>query len=484
VSKAVGWAERELLTAGLGDERLDKRAAKLLTSLGNRPNVSIPAACGGHAETQAAYRFFDNRKVTFQKVLAPHLQRTQERMAAQDLVLLVQDTTELDLSRPTRPVKGAGPLDGSRRGLLLHEQHAFTAGGTPLGTVDAQILCRQMLHRDAAEREPSVSHRKWCRQTPLEQKESVRWIQGLRRARQVAAQLPGTRCISVADSEADLYEWFAEPRAEADQTPALDWIVRACHDRLLEDQQHQHVQQAALATPVLYRTKLKVRARRTRMATRKNLKRKRQTSRRARTARVQVRAATLTLRPPWREGGVKLPAVTVNVVLVSETRPPKGEPPVQWLLITTLPVASVEQVRSIVKYYCVRWNIELLFRTLKGGCRIEQRRLETTDRMLPCLALYLIVAWRTQWVCRLSREHPDADCQVLLAPSEWKSVWKATQGKLPKQPPKLSLMVRLSAALGGYIAGPGREPGVQTVWIGLQRMRDLAWAWDAFGPGS
>src|SRR5438067_13276424 len=105
------WAVQEMATADFGDERLDDRVAVLLSDLGSKPNLSIPAACCGRAEMKAAYRFFDNDKVTFLKVLEPHIIQTKERMAEHNLVLLVQDTTEIDLTRPELEVKGVGELD-------------------------------------------------------------------------------------------------------------------------------------------------------------------------------------------------------------------------------------------------------------------------------------------------------------------------------------------------------------------------------------
>jgi hypothetical protein len=120
------WAQEEVGAVDLGDQRLDARAAVLLSALGNRPNLSIPAACAGRAEMQAACRFFDNQKVTFDKILAPHVERTLQRISEQEVVLLVQDSSELELMRPQRQVQGVGELDGSRRGLLLHAMHAYT----------------------------------------------------------------------------------------------------------------------------------------------------------------------------------------------------------------------------------------------------------------------------------------------------------------------------------------------------------------------
>lgn len=465
------WAKEELETADFGDERLDARAEMLLSALGSRPNLSIPAACGGRAEMKAAYRFFDNHKVTFAKVIEPHVIRTKERMAEHQIVLLVQDTTETDLTRPEQPVKGAGALDGPRQGFLLHEMQAFTCDGIPLGTVWAEVLNRT----EGVSHAPAAEKRQKRKYTPIEEKESLRWLSGLREARNVAQQLPETQCVCVGDSEADIYELFAEARGE----PPVHWLIRACQDRAVETGSSKCLRDQMLETPLLYQVDLRIRGRRAKTAAED---RSRRQNRESRQAHVEARAATVTLRPPWRPDR-KLPPVTVNVVLVREPNPPPGEPPVEWMLVTTLSIDTPEQVRTVVEYYCVRWCIELLFRTLKSGCRIEHRRFEDIDRVLPCVALYLIVAWRTLFVCRMGRSCPDMDCQALFEPSEWKAVWMAVQHKKPpKQAPRLNEMVHLIASLGGYVERPDSEPGTQTLWIGLQRMYDLAWAWDSFGP--
>ena len=137
------WVVEEMKSTDLKDKRLNERLEAVLTALGERPTASIPAACGGHAETAAAYRLFDNEKVTFERVLASHCQRTRERITAQPVVLLIQDTTELDFTRPEQTMEGAGFLDGSaRRGAFLHPLIAFTSDGTPLGTCWAKAWTR------------------------------------------------------------------------------------------------------------------------------------------------------------------------------------------------------------------------------------------------------------------------------------------------------------------------------------------------------
>jgi hypothetical protein len=476
------WARDETASIDLDDERLNERTAILLSSLGNRPNLSIPSACGGRAEMVAAYRYFDNDKVTLTRLITPHARRTRQRMAGHPVVLLVDDSSEIELTRPEQQVKGAGELDGARRGVLLHVMHAFTPDGTPLGTVSAQYLNRAegVSHASKAQKD------RRRKQKPIEQKESMRWLTDLRRARELAGELPQTQCIYVADSEAEIHELFAEPRGsgEAKDAGRLNWLIRACHDRALQGQQPDEprcLRDRVLATSVLYELELRIRGRQAKTAVEDRARRQ---TRQSRDAKVQVRAATVTLRPPWRVDR-KLPPVTVNVVLVGEPNPPAGEPAVEWILVTTLPIDQIDQVRQVVEYYCVRWNIEILFRTLKSGCRIEQRRFEHVDRIIRCMGLYLIVAWRTLMVCRLGRECPDADCETIFEPSEWKAVWTAVHRKKPpKKMPRMKQMVHLVARLGGYVERRNSEPGPQTVWIGLQRMYDLAWAWDAFGPAT
>lgn len=475
----AAWVVDEMRSADLKDKRLNERLETLLSALGERPTASIPAACGGFNETIAAYRFFDNPKVTAEAILAPHAERTLMRMAEQEVVLLVQDTTDLDFTRPQQQMQGAGSLGSAARwGAFLHPLVAFTVDGTPLGTCWAQFWTREPPAEET--RRQKEQRRK---ATPLEQKESQRWIAGLQQARQVAQQLPSVQCICLADSEGDIYEWFAEPRGAR----PVEWLVRACQNRALlasagEADPAASMREAVAAQPVLFTKEVLVRGRVAKMGC---IDRKRESSRSQRRAQFEVRAACVTLRPPQRPGGEKLPAVSVNLVQARESHPPAGEEPVEWLLVTTLPINTPEQVRQILDYYTVRFLIELLFRVLKSGCRVEERRFEHIERMLPCAALYLIVAWRTLMLCRLARSCPEINCEVLFDPAEWQAVWMVVHRQPPpSSPPTLGAILPLIAQLGGYIARRRDPPGPQTVWLGLQRTHDLAVAWNTFGPGA
>lgn len=480
---ASNWARQELDSVDLEDKRLNERLMRVVSDLGRRPTASIPEACGGHAEMTAAYRLFDNPKVTFAKILDPHLECTRQRIAAHSVALLIQDTTELDLTRPASRVTGAGPMDGSaRRGVFLHVLHAFTDEGTALGSAWVEAWSR-----DDEPELTAAQKRDRRRSAPIEHKESHRWLDGLRQARAIAGNAPGTTCVCIADSEADVYEVFAEPR-ETSTGGRVEWLIRACQDRGLATKANDeptHLREAAAATPALFTQGMPVRGR---SPTIPGDDRSRRQARLDRTADVTVRATTVILRPPNRPAGqAPLPPVSVHVVLVREEAPPAGEEPIEWLLVTTLPIGDAEAVRTVIARYRVRWMIEIFFRTLKSGCRVEERRFEHVDRLMPCVAVYLIIAWRTLLICWLGRGRPELSCEVLFEPEEWKSVYVVTRREAPPaQAPGLGEMVRLVAQLGGYVNRANRKdpPGVQTVWLGLQRMHDMAWAWTTFGPGA
>ncbi len=285
------WVTDEMKSVNLKDQRLNRRLLQILSQLSARPTASIPAACGGHAELTATYRFFDNDKVSFNQILHPHVECTRTRIAAQPVAVLVPDTTELNLTRPEQQVRGAGSLDGnSRRGVLLHLMHAFTPDGTPLGTVQGIPWTRD------DDKPVNASLTRGQRAAiPIEQKESYRWLLAMRQAREEALRCPDTRIISVADSESDIYEVIAEGM---ESPGTFDWVIRCCQNRALVDDLEDsagmdYLRQEVLATPVLYQKTISVRGRTAKVACEV---RGRRQPRKSREAEVEVRATQVTLR--------------------------------------------------------------------------------------------------------------------------------------------------------------------------------------------
>jgi hypothetical protein len=393
----------------------------------------------------------------------------------------VPDTTEIDLSRPEQQVRGAGPLDaGPRRGVFLHLMHAFTPDGTPLGTAQAIPWARD---HDAPKNATKTRGERAAE--PIQEKESFRWLLSMGRAREEAGHCPGTQLVFVADSESDIYEVID---AGMEEPRTADWIVRSCQDRALVDDLREdqagleYLREELVAAPVLERRTITVRGRSPKLACDD---RNRRQPRKSREAAVEVRAIQVTLRAPVRKAG-QLADVTVNAVLVTEANPPEDDVPVEWLLLTSLAIDTVDQVRLVVQYYSTRWMVEVFFRVLKSGCRVEDRRFEAMDRLLPCLAVYLIVAWRVLYLCRLGRSCPEISCEAVFEPAEWQSLYVVVKREPPpKVAPKLQEMIRLVAQLGGYVNRKrDDEPGPQTLWLGLQRLHDITLCWQTFGPGT
>lgn len=134
-----------------------------------------------------------------------------------------------------------------------------------------------------------------------------------------------------------------------------------------------------------------------------------------------------------------------------------------------------------MQWYLCRWQIEVYFRVLKSGCRIEQLQLQTRERLEAALALYLIVAWRVLYLMMVGRNSPELPCDVVFTTEEWEAVYLVTQRKKPpRQPPSLGEILVLVARLGGFLARKGDgPPGPKSIWIGLQRVRDFVAALEA-----
>jgi hypothetical protein len=448
----VDWAEEEFFDAKLGDERRVKRLITIVRDFYARPQGNIPQACGSRAKTKAAYRFFDDKNNTMEKIHKPHYEATLNRIKSEKVVLAVQDTTTLNYS--THPATTDLGLIGSKQegliGLMVHDTMSFNVEGTPLGIMDVQCWAR----------DPADFGKKHLRhQYSIEQKESNKWIKSFNAV--VAAQMrcPGTTLVSVGDREADIYELFHLALSDPEY-PKL--LVRAEHNRLLADGQgklYEHISSQELAGIQKIRVPRK----------------KRQP---ARDAELEIRFAEVKLRPP--HGKKELGELRIFAIIAEETNVPSGVEGLKWILLTTCEVRTFEQAVEKLQWYCIRWGIEIYHRTLKSGCKIEIRQLGSADRIDSCLAVDMVVAWRIYHLTKLGREVPDAPCTVFFEDAEWKALvaYKTKNPVPPEDPPTLRETIHMAASLGGFL---GRkcdgEPGTQTLWLGLQRLDDITEMW-------
>ena len=449
------WAEQEFGGAVLGDERLERRLLTLARDFYARPQASMPVACQSRSKTKAAYRFFDHPETQMDVLLKPHCEATQQRIAAEKVVLAVQDTTSLNYS-PHPATENLGPIASQKEGiigLLVHSTMSFNLEGTPLGLLDVQCWAR-----DAA----AFGKKHERKRRPIEEKESSKWLTSFRQVAEVQRRCPGTRLVSVGDRESDIYELFHE----ALKDPQGPWLlIRAEYDRRLAEGQQQLVRWVE-QQPVAGIQEIQV---------------PRHGKQAARVARLEVRFARVSLQPP--KSKKSLGALTLWAVKSQEVEAPPGIAPLRWMLLTTCPVESFEAACEKLHWYTLRWGIEVFHRTLKSGCQIEQRQLGAADRIEACLAIDLVVAWRIFHLAKLGREIPDVPCTVYFEDAQWKAlVAYITRNPVPPaQPPSLREAMRMVATIGGFLGRKSDgEPGTKSLWLGLQYLDTMTAMWKIF----
>ncbi len=437
------WTEEEFGQVDLGDKRLNKRLLRIAEDFYANPLASIPQACGSRSAAKAAYRFFQHPAVKLEETLSGHYQATAKRVQEhKGVILAVQDTTSLNYATHPSTV-GLGPIDArGTQGILVHDTMAFTEEGVPLGLIDVRHWVRQeKKNRTVAE--------------------SVKWLESFNATQQLSRQCPGTLIVSIGDREADFFDLFA-----AVQPGGAQLLVRATHCRGLADSEANiwtHMQRCPA------RGTLEVHV----------PPRKKQP---ARVAGLSVSFDQVTLQPP--QGRKDLSPLTMWAVLARETDPPGYAEPLEWLLLTSVAVENFTDACQRIEWYTRRWGIEVFHRTLKSGCKVEDRQLETVDRITACLSIDMVIAWRVYYLTMLGRQTPDVPCSVFFEEAEWKALTAhaARQPAPAPEPPTLYEAIVMVARLGGYIRQSRKEPpGTETIWRGLVALGWITDAWRAFG---
>jgi hypothetical protein len=450
------WARHEFAHAPL-EPRLVKRLTSIATDFAQHPTAPIPQACGSWNKAKAAYRFFDNDAVEPEAILVSHVQATIQRLQTHPVALCAQDTTALNYSTH-RKTQGLGPISNNRDktiGLLLHATLALSPTGQPLGLLHARQWTRRTFGRSSQERN----------RTPRAAKESQKWMDSFHACQQAAAQCPGTLLVNVADREGDLYDLFAAALAPTDGPPVAV-LVRAQHNRQVAHPQKYLWDYLGVQ----------------RVCARMTVSVPRQNGQPGRLATLSIRFAPVTLRAPClKEDQAPL---SLWAVEAREMRPPKGAKAICWRLLTTLPVETVAAALEKVRWYAQRWQIEIIHKVLKSGCKVEQRQLETAARLQRVVIVDLIVAWRVLALCKAGRETPEGLASDWLSDAEWRALWcyMNQTTRCPRHPPSLRQAVRWIAQLGGFLGRRSDgEPGPIVLWRGLQQLRAIIAAWKRFG---
>ncbi len=446
---------QELEGVELGDGRRTKRAKLVGERLAENPEASLPAAMGDRAAVEGLYRHLAGEEVTLAALLEPHLAKTAQRISEQETVYAVADTTEF-VFRGEAEREGLGTVNGSDQGFLAHLTLAVAPDRTPLGVLGVEVWNRQQVkgERDL-----------WSRRNDTS-RESLRWARGMKQARERLGKY-ADHLVHVTDREGDIYELLAELVEEKQR-----FIIRAAQNRLVEpmdedDQTRLFGQAQSTRTAFVLDVPLSARK-----PNRAPGPRKTHPARRERTARLSFAARTVTLRRPQQRTTRLPPTLVINIVHVIELAPPPGEPAVEWLLLTSEPIESDEQIQRVVTGYRARWVIEEYFKAVKTGCAFESRQLESAHTLQALLAYTLIVAYALLLLRSLSRTGREEPAEVILSTVQLRLL-RAKVKKLPAEPTVRQALLAI-AGMGGHLKNNG-DPGWRTLskgWVKLLALEE------------
>lgn len=438
------WYKEEFSTATFGDKRLNKRLVKVAKDLSGHPSMPINQASGDWHSTKGAYRFFNNENVTAMGILTPHFENTVKRMTHHEVILSIQDTTSFNYT--SHEALQLGPIGtADTNGIMQHNTLAVSGDGLPLGLLDQISWVRPPTSHDEMQEKEELL---------LEEREIYRWIKSLENTVERSANC--SRVVTVNDRESDFYQFY--DRAES--LGAL-YLVRLKHNREIEEgtggaKDYLRVQPVAKTYEVCVP--------------------RRKGEYPERTATVELRYAPMTVYAPDDEEEVIHDEIKMYGIHVQEINPPSDVEPIEWFLVTNVAVLKKEDALERVRWYLLRWMVEIYHKTEKSCCSSEDCRLETEERMLNFLAVNSVIAWRVLFVTYIARQQPEAPAEVILAPTEIKILEAANNAKLPK-PTKIKTVkqaVQALAKLGGHMGRKNdKAPGIITVCRGMMRLNDF-----------
>jgi hypothetical protein len=436
----VGSAVDELKGIDLGDARLEARLRRISAALEKNPGAAFPAAVKTVAEREAVYRLLRNERVEMKALLSPHAAQTVVRAKAlRDRPVVAIDKTSFVFPGETER-EGLERLGQNRHGLDAFCALAVARTRQPLGVLALE---------------------------PLEKAQGRSGADAWDVAIDVAAShIEELRPIYVMDREADAFALFSSLIAKS-----RDFVVRVASDRWVNEYDGaapEMLRTIAARAPIALTREVKL-ARR--MGVGKALgARRKHPPRDGRDALLSIRACTIVMPRPRKLPDSLPPSLAIQLVQVIEENPPAGTEPVEWLLFTSLPAGSAEEVATVVDTYRARWTIEEYFKALKSGCNYEKRQLESRQTLLNALGILAPLAWRLL-ALRSVADDTTTMASAVLDADEIHVLRKLSHDVKLGDSPTAAQALYAIAGLGGHFPQNGR-PGWKIIWTGFQKLLD------------
>lgn len=443
MEKQGSQPKQDFESVDFGDKRLNKRLQESIENFTRNAEKSILGAEEKRSGAKAFYRLLSNERFDMEKMSDAVNTATVSRMKGTNTVLLIEDTTDINLNGHKK-TEELGYSSEHVRGVKVHSCIAVTPEGLPLG-----LVAQHYDTRPEAKINPAKG-KKPAR--PIEEKESYRWLTMLDES---TIYIPEEiHVITVCDREGDFYELYAQA-----QELGEDFVIRVVHDRITETNE-----------------KILSQIRRTKAAGQVtvNIPRNSRTKIPAHEADMEVAYCTVNIKKPMNVTDNSLPnSLTMNIVRITEINTNGEREPIEWILATNLQIKSADDAIVTVEYYVQRWKIERFHYVLKSGCNAEKIQQRTYEKIKPMLLIYSVIAMFIMTVTYIGRVLPDTKCSIFFDTEEWQILYRIIHKTKtpPSEPYSMADAVSYLGQLGSYKRAPSDgPPGLKSIWAGLYKL--------------
>ncbi len=452
------WIERELQHVNSGDKRLIKRLVHTSVLIEGKASGSINQSCGTWKETKGAYRLLSNKRLDVKEIYCSHYKETGKRVEGHKFVFSIQDTTYLDFDTHIK-TQGLGSISKAytkhKKGLILHSTLIVSMEGLPLGLTSQQCWARATREETSKEK----SRRRYI--TSPQYKESYKWRTALKETMSIIPE--ETQIITLGDRESDIFEFLWDA-----QVLGTLFVIRNRQNRRFICSKNG---------------KTKLQTNLSKVATKQEVifEVPKRSCQKARQANIEIKYmfGCIPIRSASLYGskdiGHKISdKIAIYVINAKEINPPEGVEAIDWTLLTNIPVTSFEEAIERINWYKLRWRIEEYFKVLKSGCKIENSRLSTRERLERLIAIKSIIAFKILYLSKVALSHPEETCIKILTSQEWKALYMREHQTvlLPEEPPNIKQAVIWLGKLGGFLNRRNDKlPGTLTLWRGYENLQ-------------
>lgn len=451
----------------MSDDRLLSRLSQIVDCIKEAPHRSFPAIFKHKSALDGFYRFVNNQRVNASEITHAVCEETANainRRGNNQLALAIHDTSNFSFAKNSQ-IEGLGRITNKQKGFFGHFCIAVTLDREIIGLLGLNTWTRpeeRLGYRTSKQRraDPTSETHKWSN--------LIREVKAKIQNSSSDGSLTNSRnVVHVADREADDYTDFCGYVDKGDR-----FVFRSSFDRNIQDSEYAKLRESLGAAQMVCQREVALSARR---PSKNENDHRTHPVRKKRVAHLGIAAKAIEVRRGDKLS-IDLPkTLKLNFVRVFEMETPLGEEPIEWILITTEPIGSPEDLLRIVDIYRARWTIEEYFKALKTGCAFEKRGLESFSALLNCLAIFAPIACSLYNLKTIGQEQPEKNPETVASPIQIKIISQSIHRDEKTLNSAQSVMLGI-ASMGGHLKHNG-PPGWQVLARGYERLLLLEQGW-------